>query len=475
LLLALPALAFGLLIGFRQAREPAYRPLVVAFLSAALIPFYTFNYAPAGPLLLLAKIASRAAYPLIWFCCGRFALAYQPYRPTALRAWLERLFPAYRVLAYCTAAYAVWFASGHDTPGLGALSSMVAAGGLLLAVASLVEGMRQTSGQIRQRHRVLLLAFALGAVPSVMTLAPALDATYNGVRLIIMASFAGQLLMYVGLAYAVLRHRVFDFGFVISRAVVFSVVSLMLLCLFGLMEWLFAPLLHGAVPVRSQRWIDAGLALLVYLGFDQMRSRIERAIKRIVFHRWHQNEEQLREFVRQAAHFMAPETLTTAFVTALDRFTEQAGAAVYVASTDGRFALAASTLADTEPDSAPDDWLLAARATLQDQPGCHPHPAGPSGALLLPMSHRGELGGFVIVGGKPSRDSYRPDECDVLGFAVQQIGLDLHALRVEALESEVAELAGTAERQTVQLHLLERRRQSVRNSTSMTITAPGSM
>ncbi|MGZ3306606.1 MAG: hypothetical protein ACXU8U_12165, partial [Asticcacaulis sp.] len=60
-------------------------------------------------------------------------------------------------------------------------------------------------------------------------------------------------------------------------------------------------------------------------------------------------------------------------------------------------------------------------------------------ALALPMSHRGELLGLVLMGYKTSGDNYRPDEREVLGWAAHQIGLDLHALKVEELEREARE------------------------------------
>jgi hypothetical protein len=52
----------------------------------------------------------------------------------------------------------------------------------------------------------------------------------------------------------------------------------------------------------------------------------------------------------------------------------------------------------------------------------------------LPMVHRGNLGGFVLLGSKSNNETYRPDEIDVLGFAMHQLALDLVALRVEQLE-----------------------------------------
>jgi hypothetical protein len=80
----------------------------------------------------------------------------------------------------------------------------------------------------------------------------------------------------------------------------------------------------------------------------------------------------------------------------------------------------------------------------------------PDGTLLaLPMSHRGVLNGFVLLTTKPNGDSYRPDEIIVLDFAVSQIGLDLHALRVEALRTEVDAQRARAERLQARNEALE--------------------
>jgi hypothetical protein len=63
------------------------------------------------------------------------------------------------------------------------------------------------------------------------------------------------------------------------------------------------------------------------------------------------------------------------------------------------------------------------------------------GELALPSIHHGELDGFVVLGPKPNRETYRPDEQEVLGFAAHQIGLDFRALRMEQLERDVGSLA----------------------------------
>ncbi len=66
------------------------------------------------------------------------------------------------------------------------------------------------------------------------------------------------------------------------------------------------------------------------------------------------------------------------------------------------------------------------------------NPADAGGAVLaVPMLHRGQLDGFVLVGRRPRGDAYRPDQIELLQLAVRQVGLDFYALRVEDLERRI--------------------------------------
>ncbi|HTL20073.1 MAG TPA: hypothetical protein VL220_05115 [Steroidobacteraceae bacterium] len=72
---------------------------------------------------------------------------------------------------------------------------------------------------------VLLELGVLGDTPSAVTLAALANVILVAVGIII-------------LTYAVLRHRVIDVGFVISRTLVFAVFTGLLLVLFAVVEWL---------------------------------------------------------------------------------------------------------------------------------------------------------------------------------------------------------------------------------------------
>ena len=470
-LLALPALLFGLMIGFKQAEGPAYRSLSMAFIGQSLMYYYTFNYSPPGLGLMLSKVVNIVSYSLIWAGCVRFCLRYQAYPQTGLRAWLTRCLPWHRVLAFGTAAYSVAFALGKETPMLWLGTLLGAASGLGLVIVSLVGGWRNCSGEVRQRHLWLLLSFACGSVPAILTLVPALDWSIEGLRVTVMCYFIGQFLMYLGLAYAVLQYRVFNFDFAISRAVVFSVVSVLLLCSFGLIEWIYATVMqgdgdagHGAE--KKSLVVDAAIALATYLVFNKIHGTLERWVERFFFEKWHDNEHRLRDYVRQAAHIETADALLGSLRSAIDRFTGQAGCAIYLKQAGGEYTLAAGTL-----EAAPavvdtnDGAAVAMRTDMAPLFFEHLHTALP-GELVLPMCHRGTLNGFVLLGSKRRGESYRPDECEVLGFTAHQIGLDLHALRVVALEQELRELERKAEQQGDELQLMAGRRKHARQLVS---------
>ncbi len=440
---ALPALLFGVLVGMRQPVGRAYRCLTLTFLALGTAVYFSFTYAPPGALATAGKPVQLVLNGLTWFCCAGFALGYHPYPRTALRRGLTRVYPWYRALAFATAAYSCWFAFGNEAPMLFAFSMGTVLGGLVLITLSLVDGWRHCTGEARQRHRWLLLAMGLGGVPALLAIMPALTWSVHGARVTVVLYFAGQLAMFTLLAYAVLRHQVFNFPFAVSRALVFGTISSLLVFVLASTETVLAPLMHDEVfvPSHPRLLLDAALTVAVFLCFNKVHDWIERHVERILFRRWHDLEHALRAYVAEAAHAESEDQLLASLTGALDSFTGTAGAAVYLRRPGGAFALAASTLDGAAAAIGADDALAVALRT--DLAPVHPaHAGAPArGELALPMCHRAALLGFVVLGCKPHGESYRPDESAVLSFAVQQVGLDLHALRVGALEAAVRRLA----------------------------------
>jgi hypothetical protein len=77
--------------------------------------------------------------------------------------------------------------------------------------------------------------------------------------------------------------------------------------------------------------------------------------------------------------------------------------------------------------------------------------AASAAALALPMTVRGQIAGFVLIGHRRQQELFRPDEQAHLARAVQSLGLDLESLRVDALERENAATAQNERRLRLQL------------------------
>lgn len=240
------------------------------------------------------------------------------------------------------------------------------------------------------------------------------------------------------LAYAVLGKRLIDLGFVINRTLVYGTVSAILLVVFGLIEWAADELIKEQSRVESVA-IEAGVALAIFLAFHRVRDFVEEHLEAFFFRSWHRNEAALKRFVADAAHITRPDALKAALIAELRRFTGGSTVALYLPEGAAAFARGGGDAALPAALDVDDPVLVRLRATgqrLDPSDLGSPLPV----ALALPMFHRAELIGVVLVGAKPGGEHYRPDEAAALADAVHRVGLDLDALRIEAIEAETVRL-----------------------------------
>jgi hypothetical protein len=226
-----------------------------------------------------------------------------------------------------------------------------------------------------------------------------------------------------------------DLGFAVNRTLVYSLLSAVMLVLFALAEKGAEKLLPENAH-RAGLIVQAAIALAIFFTFHRLRDTVENWVERIFFARWRAYESRLSTFVRQARFITRPETLIDRTLDELRRFTDGARVAIYRATGDGYSLLGGSTAECPQHIDVDDPAVVALRAERELQrfgPG--------DAALLLPMVYRAEVMGFVSIGRRTDGGPYRPDEEVQLSAAAHQIGLDLHALRVEELEQENARLA----------------------------------
>ena len=180
-------------------------------------------------------------------------------------------------------------------------------------------------------------------------------------------------------------------------------------------------------------------------------------MERFLFSGWHHKETALREYVRSAAHVTKVDALVGSCVAAIDRFTDGAGCAIYRSSSDGNYQCLRSSTAGAPTDIDGNEAVVLALRVERGIVRCADLGSTLTHELAVPILYRGEIDGFMLINRKPSLEAYRPDELNLLGFAIQQIGLDLTALEREQFKQRASEqeaLATTARSSAEELRAL---------------------
>ncbi|MGZ5086407.1 MAG: GAF domain-containing protein [Usitatibacter sp.] len=431
------AIAIGVVIGLRRADDMAIRFLAVAVLMQP-VNYVSFRLPPGAIPNFLAVVYPLAPFALLYFCFLAFCLTFPGGQVGPLRSRMRRflLVPG-AVIALTIGLWGMAEVAGRVETSIVPVQIPFAIGFCVVSLVALAVAWVEARGVLRSR--IGWIAASIGLVylsylwSSVMQLLGLTDWIQSHQYLPAGLIAAG----YFGLAYALLRHRLFDLGFVVNRALVYGAASAAMLLAFGLLEWL----VHKVVHFESQQqnaFLDAGIALAVFLAFNKIHHRAESGIERLFFHAWQVREEALRTFVKRAAHVASPDALVEAFRDALARFCRGARVAIHLREADGSYR--DPGLAGARDGVIGRDDPIAVALRTEPVPMLIEEGEARSGfELALPMSHRGEVNGIVLVERRSGGETYRPDEIELLGFAAHQVGLDLHALEVERLRRELAE------------------------------------
>ncbi len=234
-------------------------------------------------------------------------------------------------------------------------------------------------------------------------------------------------------AYALLKRRVLDFEFVLSRTLVVGIVSAIVVASFALLEWLLGTVLAGASHATGLI-ANAALALVLGLSMNPLHKRVDALIEAIFFHKRRENERALLEFSKEAAYVTDAQALLDQAIERLRRHTDARGAALLL-ETGGAYAAARSfgeTVADlvTENDSA-----ILALKTWHRPLDPHHYESSMHGALAVPMLARGRLAGAIVLGERAGGEAYAPDEIEALSQFGHGVGAALDGLAARGDES----------------------------------------
>ncbi|MCV2356080.1 response regulator [Paucibacter sp. B2R-40] len=250
------------------------------------------------------------------------------------------------------------------------------------------------------------------------------------------------MLSMLGLAYAVLRHRVFGFGFALNRALVWGLVLAVLVAGVATLR-----MIGSRWPLLADPRIAAGVTVPLALVFSSTVPRLrvwaDDIVQRLFYRNWRSKEEALWTAATAAVGLQGQDVLLSHYLRAIKRFAGGAEVSVFRVQTAARTP-ACARLAATAA-TAPE--LLSMEAADLRSIQAHRLPAALSAlvgvdGLAVPIKHRDQLTGFLLLHTRPEGAPYRPDEVRALARATDMMQEDLQAdagrTQAQLLEQKLA-------------------------------------
>lgn len=245
--------------------------------------------------------------------------------------------------------------------------------------------------------------------------------------------------MPVGLAYTILRHRTVDIGFVISRALVLTVLSAGIVLAFGLLERALGKLFIDASHIAS-RTVEIALALGLGFSLRSLHARIERLIDRFFFRHRQRALASLKSFASDVYFITDPDVALERTIDLVYRCADAENAAIYLIA-DGVFGCAGAIDAATLPAEISENDPLFVRMRASRQAELPREVASNLDAeVAFPMFVRATLVGALVLAPKRTGEAYDPEETALLGDLAGRVGLALDALQTAAMRRELESL-----------------------------------
>ena len=262
----------------------------------------------------------------------------------------------------------------------------------------------------------------------------------NGIRLFRAISTIANLLPLLAV-YPILRYRLFDLGFVVNRAALYSTLTLAAFAMLAAVNWLA----QHFVTERLAFIMQPVAVMVIGLGYFRVRGWAQSLIERVLFRERFATEEALEPTIRGLPFVERTQSVDAVLVTQVAGMLRLGSAALFHLSEDG-FHRGTSVGWDDEmlAHFSRDDLL--ARSVLADGPivrlsSLRWQPAGlpapPNDPVVaLGIARRGVLSAIVLYGRHDNGTELEPDELRLM----RRVG------EAAAVAYETAEVATLRER-----------------------------
>ena len=322
----------------------------------------------------------------------------------------------------------------------------------LLALFAFVETYVSARGTDRQRIRWVILGFGIALV-ALITLLILFNYQSNIPYWLFASLNLVNVVVPLTVAYAVIRHRVIDVSFVVSRAFVYAILTTFLVGALSVIDWLFIEKLK---LVRLGTIAEVGAAVAAGFWFNGLHKRIDIFIDATFFRQRHAAERQLARIATALPFATTTKAVAQALVAEPVRMLLLASAAVFRRRTDGVYSREESVeWAATDVsrlDDEDDQILMLLRAEngilslYEHQWRTEGVPTGPAHPVLaLPIIVRRELTAIVFYGAHLHGEPLDPDEMKAIAGLATGAAAAYDHLQAEALHSKNESLQSEVE------------------------------
>lgn len=256
-----------------------------------------------------------------------------------------------------------------------------------------------------------------------------------------------ELSLPISLFYGLLLRRAVDIGFVVNRVAVYGLISVTVLAIFVLLEYIVGHFFFETGRAASLA-VQLGVALVIGLSVRYLHTAFDRFVDHVLFAKRHHDEVTLRRFAQEAEAFTSVQTLLDRALQTVCDHSETRGAAIYLCG-DARVEAVRASGDDFPQTLDRDDPLLVALRRWKEPIDTHTVKTALPDGMAFPMVARGNLIGVVACRTKRDSTAFAPDEREPLAEVAGGVARALdtlsreHESSLDTIERSIKALAGT--------------------------------
>lgn len=380
------------------------------------------HHAPAGP-AFACEVFIALLYALQASGIMIFASRFPDDSPRAPSAFVDRLAAPLGLavgVLYSYTYFNIWFSPAPPPRTVLFLQDYVAPSlPSIFALFALVTTYVVSRGSLRSRLTPTLVAFVLLLLTgTAQQVAPSVTSNPGTLLFTYFVFAIAATLVAISVAYAVIRHRVIDVGFIVGRTLVYTILTLFAVTVFSLIEYFVGKLLErGGIALVLEILAAAAMGI----SLNALHGRVEKGLDVVLFRRRHLAETRVKAAAASLPHATTKAFVNDALVREPVEAFDLASAAAFLLSDGANGYARASAVGWTESEATllgVDDPLAvrlrAERKTVRladlpweraDIPGGARQPL-----YAIPVTLGARVEAIALYGGHASGEDLDPDE-----------------------------------------------------------------